>query len=131
MQHLISCTSQSKVWSFGSSQSKCVQLGTICFLKISLSPAAQTSPSSTNAKTAILMLNMGGPRNLPEVEPFLRRLFLDRDIINLPMQKYKYLPIWPSNNPKSNRHCLFFYLVISGLGLRNDEHQKWLPNTRK
>lgn len=46
-----------------------------------------TDSSATKAKTAILMLNMGGPKDLTEVEPFLRRLFLDGDIIKLPMQK--------------------------------------------
>lgn len=35
------------------------------------------------------MLNMGGPKNLDDVEPFLRSLFLDNDIIRLPLQKYK------------------------------------------
>lgn len=34
------------------------------------------------------MLNMGGPATLSEVRPFLTRLFLDRDIIQLPFQKY-------------------------------------------
>ncbi|EGG22223.1 ferrochelatase [Cavenderia fasciculata] len=37
-------------------------------------------------KTAIVMLNLGGPQNLDEVEPFLTRLFSDRDIIKLPFQ---------------------------------------------
>ena len=37
-------------------------------------------------KTGILMLNMGGPRNSEEVNPFLRNLFADRDIIKLPFQ---------------------------------------------
>lgn len=41
----------------------------------------------SQAKTGIFMLNMGGPANAEEVEPFLRRLFLDRDIMTLPMQK--------------------------------------------
>lgn len=31
-------------------------------------------------------MNMGGPRSLDEVEPFLHRLFTDADIIKLPMQ---------------------------------------------
>lgn len=39
------------------------------------------------AKTGILMLNMGGPRNKDEVHDFLLRLFSDRDIIQLPVQK--------------------------------------------
>jgi len=36
--------------------------------------------------TGILMLNMGGPRTTEEVGPFLQRLFLDRDILQLPFQ---------------------------------------------
>ena len=38
------------------------------------------------AKTGILMLNMGGPKSGDEVQDFLTRLFLDRDIIKLPFQ---------------------------------------------
>ncbi len=34
--------------------------------------------------TAILLLNLGGPVNLGQVEPFLRALFGDRDLIKLP-----------------------------------------------
>jgi ferrochelatase len=34
--------------------------------------------------TAILLLNLGGPVNLDQVEPFLRALFGDRDLIKLP-----------------------------------------------
>ena len=31
-------------------------------------------------------MNMGGPRTLGHVKPFLQRLFSDRDLIQLPMQ---------------------------------------------
>ncbi|KAI7696073.1 hypothetical protein SSS_04012 [Sarcoptes scabiei] len=34
------------------------------------------------------MMNMGGPRDENEVQSFLTELFLDRDIIEIPMQKY-------------------------------------------
>ena len=34
--------------------------------------------------TAILLLNLGGPANLAQVEPFLASLFGDRDLIRLP-----------------------------------------------
>lgn len=34
-------------------------------------------------KTAVMMMNMGGPSTIPEVEPFLNRLFLDQDIMQL------------------------------------------------
>ncbi|MGW7007003.1 ferrochelatase [Streptomyces sp. NPDC054933] len=37
--------------------------------------------------TGIVMLNLGGPRSLDEVEPFLCNLFLDREIIQLPVQE--------------------------------------------
>ena len=34
------------------------------------------------------MMNLGGPKNLDEVQPFLLKLFEDREIIQLPVQKY-------------------------------------------
>ncbi len=34
--------------------------------------------------TAVLLLQMGGPNSLDEVEPYLRRLFLDPDLVRLP-----------------------------------------------
>lgn len=36
--------------------------------------------------TGIVLLNLGGPKTLDEVEPFLLRLFADREIIQLPVQ---------------------------------------------
>jgi ferrochelatase len=36
--------------------------------------------------TGIVMLNLGGPQTLADVGPFLERLFLDRDIIQMPVQ---------------------------------------------
>ena len=38
----------------------------------------------THPPTGILALNLGGPRNLDDVRPFLTRLFADREIIRLP-----------------------------------------------
>ncbi|MEK6776300.1 MAG: ferrochelatase [bacterium] len=37
-------------------------------------------------KTAVILLNLGGPENEEQIRPFLLRLFSDRDIIRLPMQ---------------------------------------------
>ncbi|KYQ88485.1 ferrochelatase [Tieghemostelium lacteum] len=48
--------------------------------------SSQTLEKNGDVKTAILMLNLGGPSNKEEVEPFLNRLFSDRDIIKLPFQ---------------------------------------------
>jgi len=62
--------------------------------------AASASSSTTNAgdineeipavpkpKTGVLMLNMGGPETLEDVNGFLTRLFLDKDLMVLPLQK--------------------------------------------
>ena len=38
----------------------------------------------TNKKTAIVLMNLGGPDNLDEVKPFLFNLFYDKAIIRLP-----------------------------------------------
>lgn len=43
-------------------------------------------PPSEHALTGILMLNMGGPETLEDVEPFLHNLFADRDLMRLPVQ---------------------------------------------
>jgi len=39
-------------------------------------------------KTGIVMLNLGGPASLDQVEPFLLELFADREIIQLPFQRW-------------------------------------------
>ena len=36
-------------------------------------------------KTAVILLNMGGPESLDDVEPFLFNLFMDPDIIEMPL----------------------------------------------
>ncbi len=38
------------------------------------------------APTGIVMMNLGGPKDLDEVEPFLLELFADEEIIQLPVQ---------------------------------------------
>jgi ferrochelatase len=43
------------------------------------------SQSSTGG-TGIVLLNMGGPKTLDEVEPFLLNLFADRELLRLPWQ---------------------------------------------
>ena len=49
--------------------------------------AVEAEEYAQKPKTGILMLNMGGPRKSDEVHDFLLRLFSDRDIIQLPVQK--------------------------------------------
>ncbi|MDF1521984.1 MAG: ferrochelatase [Trueperaceae bacterium] len=38
--------------------------------------------------TGIVMMNLGGPKTLDDVNPFLRALFEDREILQLPLQKW-------------------------------------------
>jgi ferrochelatase len=55
----------------------------------SFPPAVATGhPSSGRAPTGIVMLNLGGPATLDDVEPFLLELFADREIIQLPFQRW-------------------------------------------
>jgi len=44
--------------------------------------------SGRKVKTGIVMLNLGGPATLDDVEPFLLELFADREIIQLPFQRW-------------------------------------------
>jgi len=44
--------------------------------------------SRGRVKTGIVMLNLGGPSTLDAVEPFLLELFADREIIQLPFQRW-------------------------------------------
>lgn len=50
--------------------------------------AESALPPRANARggTGIVMLNMGGPATLDQVEPFLLSLFADRELLRLPMQ---------------------------------------------
>ena len=49
-------------------------------------PAHRAEPVSGPGGTGIVMMNLGGPPTLDEVEPFLLRLFADKEIIQLPLQ---------------------------------------------
>jgi protoporphyrin/coproporphyrin ferrochelatase len=46
------------------------------------------APGTHRIKTGIVMLNLGGPATLDDVEPFLLELFADREIIQLPLQRW-------------------------------------------
>jgi ferrochelatase len=54
--------------------------------------------------TGIVMMNLGGPKNLDEVRPFLLELFEDREIIQLPMQNILGPFIAKRRTPKIQRH---------------------------
>lgn len=49
-------------------------------------PIADFDSAPSRGGTGIVMLNLGGPKTLDDVEPFLLRLFDDREIIKLPIQ---------------------------------------------
>jgi protoporphyrin/coproporphyrin ferrochelatase len=55
----------------------------------SFSPSAPAqSPAGSRPRTGIVMLNLGGPATLDDVQPFLLELFADREIIQLPFQRW-------------------------------------------
>jgi ferrochelatase len=43
---------------------------------------------NADAPTGIVLLNLGGPQTPQQVEPFLKKLFQDREIVQLPAQKW-------------------------------------------
>jgi len=53
-------------------------------------PPSVVAESSSRGRgpTGIVMLNLGGPATLDDVEPFLLELFADREIIQLPLQRW-------------------------------------------
>lgn len=55
-----------------------------------LSPPAlpESDVVESRPKTGIVMLNLGGPATLDDVQPFLLELFADREIIQLPFQRW-------------------------------------------
>jgi len=55
---------------------------------ISAPPPAVAGASGSRIKTGIVMMNLGGPATLDDVEPFLLALFADREIIQLPLQRW-------------------------------------------
>src|SRR6476659_8297121 len=54
-----------------------------------VSPARSSSKDpASKPRTGIVMLNLGGPATLDDVQPFLLELCADREIIQLPFQKW-------------------------------------------
>lgn len=57
----------------------------------------------TTRPTAIVLLNLGGPQTVDDVGPFLRRMFLDRELIPLPLQERLGAFIAKRRTPKIQR----------------------------
>ncbi len=58
----------------------------------------------SRSPTGIVMMNLGGPKDLDQVEPFLLKLFEDREIIQLPVQKFLGPFIAKRRTPKIRKH---------------------------
>ena len=54
--------------------------------KLPVKRQATSQHMPTHGGTGIVMLNLGGPETLADVEPFLLRLFADRELLRLPWQ---------------------------------------------
>ena len=61
-------------------------------------------------QTGIVMMNLGGPATLDQVQPFLLELFADREIIQLPFQRWLGPFIARRRTPKVQR----LYATIGG-----------------
>lgn len=66
-------------------------------------PVATRPDASRPPKTGIVMLNLGGPATLDDVQPFLLELFADREIIQLPFQRWLGPYIARRRTPKVRR----------------------------
>lgn len=56
-----------------------------------MSVAAQPKiKDDVKPKTAILMMNMGGPATTDKVGEYLHRIMTDRDMMQLPVQRYAH-----------------------------------------
>ncbi len=64
----------------------------------------------TSAGTGVVMLNLGGPETLADVRPFLQRLFADRELLKLPMQRVLGDVIAKRRSPKVEK----LYAAIGG-----------------
>lgn len=76
-----------------------------------VAPPVTQSSTSRNGPTAIMFMNMGGPATVPEVGPFLSRLFADADLIPLGrLQSYLGPLISRRRTPKIQKQ----YAAIGG-----------------
>lgn len=57
-------------------------------ISLALSRSYATARGSGKSPTAVVMLNMGGPSTVAETHEFLKNLFMDRDLIPLPFQRF-------------------------------------------
>src|SRR5690606_4261192 len=77
-------------------------------------PSRQTRAHGGNqagrGPTGIVLMNLGGPKTLSEVRPFLNRLFADREIIQLPVQNV----LGPFIAKMRTKHVQELYEAIGG-----------------
>ncbi|XP_024926787.1 ferrochelatase-2, chloroplastic isoform X2 [Ziziphus jujuba] len=77
-------TQSSLLFANKQSQSRQKCLTPLKAVATSETPANSASPLIGNDKIGVLLLNLGGPETLDDVQPFLFNLFADPDIIRLP-----------------------------------------------
>ncbi len=60
-----------------------------------MSKQSETSPRSLDpGRTAVILLNFGGPRSLDEVRPFLKRIFSDGNVIPIKPAFLRHVAAW-------------------------------------
>jgi ferrochelatase len=77
-----------------------------------------TNTNSSAEKIGILLLNLGGPETLEDVQPFLYNLFADPDIIRLPF-KFMQKPLaWLISSRRHKKSSGYYALIGGGSPLR-------------
>ncbi|XP_062511665.1 ferrochelatase, mitochondrial-like [Corticium candelabrum] len=76
------------------------RLGRMTTCLKSLNTSSQGTTENRKPKTGVLLLNLGGPEKVEDVHDFLLRLFSDRDLIQLPVQRILAPRIAKRRTPK-------------------------------
>ena len=82
-------------------------------------------------KLGVLFLNLGGPRNLGEVEPFLFRLFSDPDTLPVPFSKWLQKPVAKLISKGRLKKSQGYYRAIGGGSPLLDITQKQAEGVRQ
>jgi ferrochelatase len=69
-------------------------------------------------KSGVLLLNLGGPETLQDVQPFLRNLFADPDLIRLPFPQFQNGFAWLISNSRSEKSKQNYQRIGGGSPLR-------------
>ena len=74
----------------------------------------ETQPSIVKKKTALILANFGGPRNLEEIESFLIELLCDQEVVRTPLPKWLHQRLFKAIAKKRVGKVQEDYKLIGG-----------------